>query len=145
MADVAIKSFEFWVVAVYVPNIAAKRHFFFQPLGPFLDDLKRLIQVGDWNAILESKIDKAGRGASGSDRCESSQIDLLAEHSLVDRFRLDHLRQEMWTWLNNSPSGQIRTYLDRVLVRRADIEFISCPTFHWIGQSDHRLVRASLR
>ena len=34
--------------------------------------------MGDWNAILDSTIDKAGRGASESDRCESSQIGLMS-------------------------------------------------------------------
>ena len=28
---------------------------------------------------------------------------------------------------------------------RTDIELVSCPTFHWIGQTNHRLVWASLR
>ena len=41
VADIAIKSFEFWVAAVYVPNILAERVSFFQQLAPFLDDLKR--------------------------------------------------------------------------------------------------------
>ena len=44
--------------------------------------------MGDWNAILEPKIDKAGRDASGSDR-------------LTGRARLgrqDHPGWEMCTW-----------------------------------------------
>ena len=51
--------------------------------------------MGGWNAILDPKIDKGGRGASGLDRCESSLIDLLAEHDLVDRFCLNHPEREM--------------------------------------------------
>ena len=47
--------------------------------------------MGDWNVILDPNLDRGGRGASGSDRCESSLIDLLAKHDLVDRFHLDHL------------------------------------------------------
>ena len=35
--------------------------------------------------------------------------------------------------------------LVRVLVRRADSDLVACPTFHWLGQSDHKLVRVSLR
>ena len=57
----------------------------FPTVGPFLDDLKRQVLVGDWNTILDHKIDKGGRGASGSVRCDSSLIDLLAELDLVDR------------------------------------------------------------
>ena len=34
---------------------------------------------------------------------------------LVDRFRLNYPGQEMWTRFGDSPSGQIRSYLDRVL------------------------------
>ena len=52
---------------------------------------------------------------------------------------------EMWTWLGSSSSGRIRSYLDRVLVRRADSDLVGCPTFHWLGQTDRKLVRVSLR
>ena len=101
--------------------------------------------MGDWNAILDHNIDKAGRAASGSDRCESRRIDLMVQHVLVDKFRLDHPGREMWMWLDSSPSVCIRTYLDRVLVRKTDTEFVRCPTFHWIEQTNPKLVRASLR
>ena len=42
-------------------------------------------------------------------------------------------------------SAKVGTYLDRVLVRRADIDFVSCPTFHLIAWTDHKLVSVSLR
>ena len=53
MVDVAVKSFKFRLVAVYAPNIAAERVSFFRRLAPFLDDTKRLVLLGDWNAILD--------------------------------------------------------------------------------------------
>ena len=101
--------------------------------------------MGDWNAILDPKIDKVGRGARHAGRCESSFAGLMTRHDLVDRFRLDHPGREMWTWLDSSPSAKVGSYLDRVLVRRADIDFVSCPTFHLIAWTDHKLVRVSLR
>ena len=52
VADVAVKSFEFWVVAAYAPNSVGERRSFFRHLGLFFDDSKRLILVGDWNASL---------------------------------------------------------------------------------------------
>ena len=63
VADVAVKSFKFRLVAVYAPNIVAERVSFFRRLAPFLDDTKRLVLMGDWNAILDPKIDKVGRGS----------------------------------------------------------------------------------
>ena len=112
---------------------------------PFLDDSKRLVLMGDWNAILDPKIDKVRRGASRLGRCESSLVGFVTRHGLVDRFRLDHPGREMWTWLDSSPSAKVGSYLDRVLVRRADIDFVSCPTFHLIAWTDHKLIRISLR
>ena len=145
VADVAVKSFKFRLVVVYAPNIVAERVSFFRWLAPFLDDTKQLVLMGDWNAILDSKIDKVGQGASRLGRCESSLVGLMTHRDLVDRFCLDHPGRGMWTWLDSSPSAKVGSYLDRVLVRRADLDFVSCPTFHLIVWTDHKLVRVSLQ
>ena len=79
VADVAVKSFKCLVV-VYAPNTAVERVSFFRRLAPFLDDSKRLVLMGDWNAILDPKIDKVRRGDSRLERSESSLIDLMAYH-----------------------------------------------------------------
>ena len=97
VVDVAVKSFKFRVVAVYAPNTTVKRVSFFHWLAPFLDDPKWLVLMGDWNVILDPKIDKVGQGASRLGRCENSQVDFMARHDLIDRIRLDHPRREMWT------------------------------------------------
>ena len=145
VSDVAVKIFKFRLVAVYASNIVVERFSFFRRLAQFLDDTKRLVLMGDWNAILDPKKDKVGRGASRLGRCESSLAGLMTRHDLVDRFRLDHPEREMRTWLHSSPSAKVGSYLDRVLVRRADLDFVSCPTFHLIAWTDHKLVRVSLR
>ena len=69
----------------------------------------------------------------------------MTRYDLVNRFRLDHPGWEMRTWLDSSPSDKVGSYLDRVLVRRADSDFVSCPTFHLIAWTDHKLVSVSLR
>ena len=115
VADVAVKSFKFHLVAVYAPNTIAERVSFFRWLAPFLDDTKRLVLMGDWNAIFDPKIDKVRRGASRLGRCESCLVGLMTRHDLVNRFRLDHPGREMWTWLDSSPSAKVGSYLDRVL------------------------------
>ena len=95
VADVAVKSFKFRLVAVYASNIAAERVSFFRRLVPFLDDTNRLVLMGDWNAILDPKIDKVDRGANRLGRCESSLVGFMTRHDLVNRFRLDHPGLEM--------------------------------------------------
>ena len=115
VAYVAVKTFEFRVVAVYAPNITAERVSFIRRLAPFLDNPKRIVLVGYWNAILYPKRDRVGKGARGSGRCESSLSDLMARHDLVDRFRLDHPGREMWSWLDSPPSARAGSYLDIML------------------------------
>ena len=114
-ANSAVKSFEFRVVAVYAPNMAFERASFFRCSASFLNDLKPLVLVEDWNAILDPKIDKVGRGVSRVVKCESNPIDLISRHDLVDRFRLDHPGREMWTWLDSSSSARVGSYMDGVL------------------------------
>ena len=63
---------------------------------------------------------------------------------MIERYRLDPPGREMWTWFGSSPSGLVRSYLNRVLVRRADNDLVSCPTFRWLEQTDHKLVWVSL-
>ena len=115
VADVAVKSFKFRLVVVYAPNTAVERVSFFRRLVPFLDDSKRLVLLGDWNAILDPQRIKAGQGASRLGRCESSPVGLMTRHDLVDRFRLDHPGREMWTSLDSSPSytGNLLSFLLR--------------------------------
>ena len=62
---------------------------------PFLNNLKRIVLVSDWNAILDPKIDRVRRGARGLGRFESSLINFMARHDLVDRFHLDFPGREM--------------------------------------------------
>ena len=90
VADVAVKSFKFRLVAVYAPNIAAERVSFFRRSAPFRDESMRLVLTTDWNAILDPKTDKVGRRARKLGRCESSLVILMTRHDLVDWFHLDH-------------------------------------------------------
>ena len=130
VADVAVESFKFRLVVAYVPNIIAERVSFFRRLAPFLDDSKRLLLMGDWNAILDPQIDKVGRGARRLGRCESSLVDFVTRHGLVDRFRLDHPGREMWTWLDSKPSAKVGSYLDRVLEELIAISLVvPCSTW----------------
>ena len=88
---------------------------FFRPLALFLNNPKQIVLVGVGKAILDPKIDRIGRGAIGLGRCESSLVDFMDRHDLVDRFRLDHPGREMWTRLDSSPSVRAKSYLDIVL------------------------------
>ena len=133
MADVAVKCFKFRLVVVYAPNFPAEWTSRNGANRRIKKDSKQLVLMSDLNAILDPKIDRVGRGASRLGRCESNLFGLMTRHDMVDRFRLDHSGREMWTWQDSSPTAKVSSYLDKVLMRRADSDFVSCPTFHLIG------------
>ena len=145
VADVAVGGFRFRLVAVCAPSVVVEGVSFFRRLAPFLDDAKRLVLVGDWSAILDPGMDGVGRGAGRVGGCEGSLAGLMTRHDLVDGFRLDRPGREMWTWLGGSPSARVGSYLDGVLVRRADIDFVSCPAFRLMAWTGRGLVRVGLR
>ena len=47
VADIAVKSFEFWLVAVLGAQYRCGEDFLFSSVVPFLDDSKRLVLMGD--------------------------------------------------------------------------------------------------
>ena len=68
---------------------------------------------------------------------------MLVAYDLIDRYRLDHPGPEMWTVVRS-----FALLPDSVLSEqsvRTDSDFVTCPTFHWIGQTDHKLVRVNLQ
>ena len=74
-------------------------------------------------------------------QCESTLIDFIAK---LDRFCLDHPKMEMWIWAHSWSSLSDRSFLDRVLIRRADVDLIFCSMFQWLNMADHKLVMISL-
>ena len=100
-ADVAVKTFEFRIAAVLVPNSAAETSSFFLRLGLSLDSSRRTVLVGDWNAILDPNIDRAGLGASSLARRENGLSAFLTKFDLVVRYCLDHPGREMWTLIGS--------------------------------------------
>ena len=101
VADVAVKTFEFRISAVHVPNSAAERRSFFRRLGSSLDSSKRTVLMGDWSAILDPNIDRAGWGASSLAKCDCSLSAFLTEFDLVDRYGLGNPGREMWTLIGS--------------------------------------------
>ena len=57
--------------------------------------------MGDWNAIIDPNIDRAGWGARSLAGCDSGLSDFLTEFDLIDRYRLDQPGREMWTLIGS--------------------------------------------
>ena len=64
--------------------------------------IKVPIQKKSLETYLMILIDRVRSRARGSSRCESSLVNFIARHDLVDRFPLNHPGRETWAWLDSS-------------------------------------------
>ena len=94
--------------------------------------------------ILDSKSNRFVAEARGLAGCDSRLINFMTKLNLVNRFHLDHPRWEMWMWTCKLHSISRRFYLYRVIFRRADKNFVSCPMFRWVRLTNHKMVVVSL-
>lgn len=61
-------------------------------LGPFLVDLSCLVLMENWNAVMDPSISGWGASKKTSD---CSLVDLISKFGFVNRYQIDHPRQEM--------------------------------------------------
>ena len=147
VVDITIKGEQFRLVGVYGPNHQRERIDFFQRIDQFLSTSKQVIIAGDFNAVLSPDIDRqAGRTNTINTDADVFR-DFVDRMDLVDKYRNEFPNRREWTWTGRGGSGntQLYSYIDRVLVRRADVGLLECPSFHSIAFSDHRLVRVRLK
>lgn len=141
VAHISCSGCSFRLVWYMPPNNGRDRRSFFRQLGPFLITPRRLVLMGDWNAILDPKADK---GPSANSR---AVLTLLSKTSLrISALRTVSERStQTATWAHNSPSTSNSSYLDRVLVRKVDLNFTGCPSFRWLGYSNHKMVLVHIK
>ena len=146
VVDITIKEDTFRLIGVYAPNCQAERISFFQRIDPFVTSSKRVVLAGDWNAVLDPSIDREGNRGPNTNNLDVIPFrDLIDRVDLVDKFRNEHPNKIVWTWTNRGSSNvQHSSYIDRVLIKRVDVGFLECPSFHSVVYSDHRLVRVRM-
>ena len=131
--DVTIKDKAFRLIGVYGPNVTRKLPAFFRRIEPYVVPSKRVILVGDWNAVLDPNLDR-GAISTGTNTLDARYFrDFVQRLDLVDKFRERHPNKIIWTWTGRGASAQLYSYLDRVLVKRVDLEYLGrgCPRGVW--------------
>ena len=107
--------------------------------------IKAGILVGDWNTILDPNLDR-GASSAGTNTLDTRYFRKFVERlDLVDKFCKRHPYKVAWTWTGRSASAQLNSYLDRVLVRRVDLDYLGGPSFDLYKDSDHKFLCVSIR
>lgn len=75
------------LTGIYSPSAQSQQTDFYRPLENFLVASKTLVMLGDYNVILDARLDRDG---SAGRRFNSCFIDLLKCSQLAARYRLEH-------------------------------------------------------
>ena len=142
--DVTIKDKAFQLIGVYGPNATSELPAFFRCIEPYVVPSKRVILVGDWNAILDPNLDR-GAICAGTNTLDARHFRDFVHLDLIDKFRKKHPNKLAWTWTVRGTSAQLYSYLDRVFVRRVDLDYLGGPTFDPYKDSDHKFLCVSIR
>ena len=101
--------------------------------------------MGDWNAVLDPNLDR-GATSTGTNSLDARYFrEFVQKFDLVDKFRERHPNKIVWTWTGRGASAQLHSYLDRVLVKRVDLDYLGGPSFEPYKNSDHKFLCVSIR
>ena len=143
VVDVAIKDKAFRLFGFYGPNATSELPAFFRRIEPYVISSKRVILVGDWNAVLNPNLNR-GAISAGTNTLDARYFrEFVQRLGLVDKFRERHPNK--MTWTGRGASAQLYSYLDRVLVKRVDLDYLGGPSFNPYKDSDHEFLYVSIR
>ena len=110
--DVTIKDKAFRQIGVYVPNVNSELPAFVRRIEPYVVPSKRVILVGDWNAVVDPNLDR-GAITLGTNTLDARHFrNFVQRLDLVDKFRERHPNKIAWTWTGRGASAQLYSYLD---------------------------------
>jgi exonuclease III len=141
--DLTIEGFKFRIISVYVPTEESERRVFLNELYPFLTCQLPIIMGGDFNCIMNAKLDKIGgnpsRGLVGSKEI----ISFCSSFSVVDVFRINHPHLVATTW-HQRGNGGVSCRIDRFYVSKTISNLYKSQYTYPFGASDHDLVVLSI-
>ena len=95
------------------------------------------------NAVLDPNLDK-GTSADINTLVARYFREFVERLDLVDKLRKRHPNKVDWTWTGRGASAQLYSYLDQVLVRRVNLDYIGCPCFYLYKDSYNKFLCVSI-
>ena len=109
--DVTIKGKAFRLIGVYGPNATSELPAFFWCIELYVIPSKRVILVGDWNAVLDPNLER-GAISAGTNTLDARHFRKFVEQfDLIDKFHERHPNKNAWTWTGRGASAHLYSYL----------------------------------
>ena len=127
------------VVSVYAPRTDIQRRVFFKDLEGFLSSGYVNILGGDFNCVLDVRLDKQGGDLDARQSAAGVLKTISARHDLRDMWRERHRGERDYTWTGKVGSGDsfVRTRIDFFLVSKVLDQFVSSVEIRPYAHSDH--------
>ena len=148
--DFTYNESKYRIVNVYAPNQSQDRNTYLDRLTPYLVTARHLILNGDFNFVLDSKLDKVGgnlnKGTVGSKIFKN----IIDKHKLIDAFRYLHPNKRAVTWMSKYASNSKHDYeyignrLDRFYVCNTLSNSILNSDITPCAVSDHNFITLTL-
>ena len=136
--DCDINGNGFRFINVYCPNDEKERVDFLIHIHPYFVCNRKIIFAGDFNCIMNAKLDKRGgnpnSGQKGADQIRA----LVSDYNLCDSFRYLFPSKISTTWLSFAQNVSCR--LDRIYISSTCKQYIHNVTVNPVGCSDHDAV-----
>ena len=126
------------IVNVYAPNTDTERRAFFTVLDRFLSSEFDNIVAGDFNCIMEAKLDKLGGNPNPRNSAVASLNTIKMRYGLCDIWRFRHRNERNFTWTGKSAldNSVIRTRIDFFLTSKTVDQFVTSVITPY-AHSDH--------
>lgn len=139
--DITFNNIEYRIINIYAPNNEQERCQFFDDLYPFCITKKHLIIGGDFNCVLDVKLDKIGGNSSYGQGGSEKIKQIVSDFNLVDSYRFLYPDNVKTTWCSSSVSCRLdRFYMSKLI----SDDILTCNNIPF-GHSDHDAVHLELK
>ena len=134
------------LVNVYAPNTDTERRTFFLNLEPFISKEYENIIGGDFNSIMDNRLDKLGGDPNSRQAATYFLRTFNERYDLCDIWRERHKDERNYTWTGRMTSNHlfIRTRIDFFLTSRALNQFITAVDIKPYAHSDHDCITLAI-
>ena len=130
------------IINIYAPNTDQERRVFFSNLDDFISEEYDNIIGGDFNCILNARLDKYGGNTEFRNLAGSTLQGICTKYNLLDVWRNRHKDKRCYTWTGrHSTNGSfIRTRIDKFLTSNSLNQFVTDTLIKPFPHSDHDCV-----
>ena len=134
------------IVNIYAPPTDTERRNFFSSLDDFLSNRFENIIGGDFNCILDARLDKDGGNSVFRNSAGTTLQGICKRYGILDIWRNRNKDKKCFTWTGRHPTNQtiIRSRIDKFIISKSIDPYVIDTCIKPFVYSDHDCISLSL-